>query len=801
MPSVEIVLPGSAPGSFHYSVPKRLEKSAGVGKRVMAPLGNRRTIGFIIGSPPPPEGLRLRDIIDVIDDEPLFDEKRLEFFKWISNYYVCSLGAVIKAAHPSGLGSMRVKRKASLTADGRDALEKGRAAGADSATLRALATGGMTLEKLFEVVEDGGFSRVYGLERRGLVEIEYEVKRGAAVRYETVYSAPVGASGRSEISTMPAKREVVRFIEERGKAARSEIREMLGNPGIAHLKWLEEKGVVKTEKKEIIRDPFAEIKPDGKPAPRMTADQKKAFDEITKAADGGRFSPFLLHGVTGSGKTEVYLRAIEDAGKRGAQSLVMVPEISLTPQLVTRFRSRFGDAVTVMHSLLSEGERFDSWRRIKDGRAQIVIGARSAVFAPFSNLGLIVVDEEHEKSYKQEDKQPCYNARDLALVLGRTMRCPVILGSATPSVETYHNAKAGRFGYISMPLRVEGSMLPEVEVVRQGKTVFSARMKEALIENRKNGGKAIVFLNRRGFSTTLVCGGCDTVVSCPNCSISLTYHKRGNAVKCHYCGIEERFENCCGLCGGEIRRTGTGTQAVEDEVRKILPGATVARMDRDASGGKTGMLELYGRLEKGTVDVLVGTQMVAKGHDLPGVTFVGVVSADMSLGIPDFRSGEVTFQTLTQVAGRAGRAGSPGKALIQTANPGHPSIRYAVGQDAVAFLESEIKTRKNSGWPPFSRVAALRFSGTDEKNVRLITERIHSAAVRAAARMKPPVEIVGHSECPVYRIKNRFRWHIIMRSESAAGMGALVRALKEEAEKAMPPKTRFAADIDPVSFL
>ena len=379
MPSIEIVLPGSAPGSFHYSVPKRLEKSAGVGKRVMAPLGNRRTIGFIIGSPPPPEGLRLRDIIDVIDDEPLFDEKRLEFFKWISNYYACPLGAVVKAAHPSGLGSMRVKRKASLTADGRDALEKGRAAGADSAILRALATGEMTLEKLFEVVEDGGFSRVYGLERRGFVEIEYEVKRGAAVRYETVYSAPGGASERSEISNMPAKREVVRFIEEREKAARSEIREMLGNSGVSHLKWLEEKGVVKTEQKEIIRDPFAEIKPDGKPAPRMTADQKRAFDEITKAADGGRFAPFLLHGVTGSGKTEVYLRAIEDAGKRGVQSLVMVPEISLTPQLVTRFRSRFGDAVTVMHSLLSEGERFDSWRRIRDGRAQIVIGARSAV--------------------------------------------------------------------------------------------------------------------------------------------------------------------------------------------------------------------------------------------------------------------------------------------------------------------------------------------------------------------------------------------------------------------------------------
>ncbi len=534
----------------------------------------------------------------------------------------------------------------------------------------------------------------------------------------------------------------------------------------------------------------------------MTAEQKKAFSEIQKAVENGKFKTFLLHGVTGSGKTEVYLKTIEEVLRNGGQALVMVPEISLTPQLVQRFKSRFGGAVTVMHSGLSEGERFDSWRRIKSGEAKIVIGARSAIFAPFSNLGLIVVDEEHERSYKQEEKQPCYNARDLAVVLGRMLDRPVILGSATPSLETYQNAVSGKFRYLSMPLRIEGSLLPEVELVRPEKTVFSRRLKKALIENNETGGKAILFLNRRGFSTVLVCDGCNGALSCPNCSVSLTYHKKGNAVKCHYCGMDEKFESRCRSCGGLFKRLGMGTQTIEAEVKKILPSATVARMDSDSSGGKKNLLELYGKLERETIDVLVGTQMVAKGHDLPGVTFVGVISADMSLTIPDFRSGEVTFQTLTQVAGRAGRGKSPGRVLIQTSKESHPAIKYAVDHDAVSFLESEMEVRKINGWPPFSRVAALRFSGTDEKKVRLITEQIHSLAVETARNLKSGgVEIVGYSECPINKIKNRFRWHIIMKSESPSLLRGVSKALKKEAERVMPPKTKMVVDIDPVNFL
>ncbi|WP_462137110.1 replication restart helicase PriA [Candidatus Mycalebacterium sp.] len=799
---IEVILPGNISDSFHYSVPKQFQSAATLGKRVLVPLGNRRTIGFVIGSSEPPEGIYLRDIIDVIDDGPLFDETRLEFFKWIADYYICPLGAVAKAAHPSGLGSMSVRRKIAITEAGKTALKKSKLSGNDKTILRALESGEMTLEKLFEVVEDSSFGKVHRLENKGLAEIEYEVKRGANIRYETLYSAAAGSSARSEISKMPAKRSVVELIEEHGKISRPDIKDILGNTCAPHLKWLEEKGIIEAEKIEIVRDPFAEIKPDGKPAPKMTAEQQKAFSEIKKAVHAGKFKTFLLHGVTGSGKTEVYLRTIKEVVRGGAQALVMVPEISLTPQLVQRFKSRFGDGVCVMHSGLSEGERFDSWRRIKSGAAQIVIGARSAIFAPFPNLGLIVVDEEHERSYKQENKNPCYNARDCAVVLGRMTDCPVILGSATPSVETYRNAVAGRFEYLSMPLRIEGSLLPRVEIVKQEKTVFSAPLKKALLENLENGGKTILFLNRRGFSTALICDGCGETLCCPNCSISLTYHKKGNTVKCHYCGIDEKFENACPGCGGEFIRVGMGTQTIEDEVRKIMPSATVARMDSDEVSGKTKLLELYGKLEKGSIDVLVGTQMVAKGHDLPEVTLVGVISADMSLSIPDFRSGEVTFQTLTQVAGRAGRGKSPGRALIQTAKQNHPSIKYAVGQDAVAFLESELEVRKITGWPPFSRVVALKFSGTVEKNVELIAERVHSLAVETSGNLKSgEVEIVGYSECPIYRIKNRFRWHIIMRSESPSLLGNFSRALKEEAERIMPPKTRVIADIDPVSFL
>lgn len=802
MPAIEVILPGNISDSFHYSIPKQFQSAATLGKRVMVPLGARRTIGFVIGSSEPPEGIPLRDIIDVIDNEPLFDKTRLEFFKWVADYYICPLGAVIKTAHPSGLGSMSVRRKIAITEVGKSALEKGKLSKSDQIILRVLESGEMTLEKLFEVVEDSGFGKVHRLENKGLAEIEYEVKRGANIQYETLYSAAAGSSARSEISKMPAKRFVVELIEERGKISRPDIKDILGDTCIPHLKWLEKKGIIEVEKKEVVRDPFAEIKPDGKPAPKMTAEQQKAFAEIKKAIDGGKFKTFLLHGVTASGKTEVYLRTIEEVVRRGVQALVMVPEISLTPQLVQRFKSRFGDGVCVMHSGLSEGERFDSWRRIKSGAAQIVIGARSAIFAPFAKPGLIVVDEEHERSYKQEGKHPCYNARDLAVVLGRMTDIPVILGSATPSLETYRNAVAGRFEYLSMPLRIENSFLPHVEIVKQEKAVLSAPLKKALVENLENGGKAILFLNRRGFSTTLICGGCGEMLCCPNCSISLTYHKKGNAVKCHYCGTDEKFEDSCSGCGGKFKRMGMGTQTIEDEVRKIIPSATVARMDSDEVGGKTKLLNLYGKLEKGSIDVLVGTQMVAKGHDLPDVTLVGVISADMSLSMPDFRSGETTFQTLTQVAGRAGRGKSPGRVLIQTAKPNHPSIKYAVAQDAVAFLENELKVRKTAGWPPFSRVAALKISGTVEKNVKSMAERIHSLAVEAAGRLKSGnVEIVGYSECPIYRIKNRFRWHIIMRSESPSLLGELSKALKREAERTMPGKTRVIADIDPVSFL
>ncbi len=807
MKTVEIILPGLISDSFHYSVPKHLKDSVEVGKRATVPLGKRQTIGFIIGSSPPPEGITLRDIIDVVDDEPLFDTKRLEFFKWIADYYICPLGAVIRAAHPSGLGSMRLKRKVVLTEPGKTALEKGKVSGIDETILRALAAGGasggeITFEKLFEIAENSGFGKVYYLERKGLVKIQYDFKRGAKILYEKIYSAPTGSSARSEVSKTPAKRSILDFLEEHGKVSASGIKEIFGNSAAGHLKWLEEKGIAEMEKREIVRDPFAAIKPDGKPAPKMTFEQEKAVSEIKKGMESKQFSPFLLHGITGSGKTEVYLRTIEEVIKNGDQALAMVPEISLTPQLVQRFRNRFGDAVTVMHSLLSEGERFDSWRRIKSGAAKIVIGARSSIFAPFSNLGLIVVDEEHERSYKQEEKQPCYNARDLAVVLGRMVGCPVILGSATPSLETYRNATTGKFRYLSMPLRIEGSTLPQVTLVKQEKTVFSGALKTALIENHKNGGQTILFLNRRGFSTVLICEGCDELLSCPNCSISLTYHKKENSIKCHYCGIKEKFENHCPQCGGKFKQMGMGTQMVENEAAKILPGATVTRMDSDASGGKTDLINLYGKLEKGEIDVLAGTQMVAKGHDLPGVTLVGVISADMSLGMPDFRSGEITFQTLTQVAGRAGRGSSPGRVFIQTSNPTHPSIRYAVDQDAIAFLESELEIRQITGWPPFSRVAALRFSGTAEKNVKTVAEKIHASAIESAGRLKSGrVEIVGHSECPIYRIKNRFRRHIIMRAESSSLLGAFSKALKEEAERIMPPKTRVMADIDPMSFL
>jgi primosomal protein N' (replication factor Y) len=436
------------------------------------------------------------------------------------------------------------------------------------------------------------------------------------------------------------------------------------------------------------------------------------------------------------------------------------------------------------------------------GEVKIIIGARSAIFAPFRNIGMIVVDEEHEPSYKQEEA-PCYNARDLSLVLGKMADAVVILGSATPSVESYANALKKKFTYLSLPLRVEDRSLPEVEVVdmrREKSGIFSKQLEEAIAENFKENRQTILFLNRRGFSTLIICPACGDMLKCPNCSISLTYHIKEDSIMCHYCGLTENFFKSCRNCGSSLRRLGVGTQRIEEEVKRILPQARIARMDRDTITGKHKLLKLYERLEKGEIDILTGTQMVAKGHDLPGVTLVGVISADLSLGIPDFRAGERTFQLVTQVAGRAGRGEELGRVIVQTYNPEHPSIKFAIEQDSIGFLNQELQLRLELDYPPFSRLINFVFQGNVESETAALAKKMGETARQLVSKLPiGTIGIMGPSTAPIYKIRNLYRWHMPLKSSNVNLLHKFSKRLKAIFSKSTG-RVKVSMDVDPISF-
>jgi primosomal protein N' (replication factor Y) len=800
---LQVAVPIPNEGTFSYSVPSHLRGGAEIGKRVLVPFKNRKMLGFIVGLAQPPDGLDLRDVIDIVDEEPLFDQKRLDFLKWLSSYYMSSLGIVLKAAHPGGLG-VSLRRTIKLCDHKEDFAHKKRLSQYEEIVLKTLMSiPGITVERVFNIVDGLTHETLNSLRRKGLIEFDYELRSDPKIKTEAVLSPVEGLNPNDALRRSPAKARILEYISSHEGVPYSSIKEVFGDVR-RHVTELKKGGFIKIEQIETPRDPFSVIPLNHESPPILNPDQEVAFREITDSIAREKFAPYLLHGVTGSGKTEVYLRVIEDVIGRGKEAIVLVPEISLTPQLVKRFRGRFGKRVGVIHSALSEGDRFDAWRQASRGSVSVIIGARSAIFAPFKNLGIIVVDEEHEASYKQ-DESPCYNARDLALVLGKMTNSVVILGSATPSVESYANAEKQRFTYLSLPLRVEDRTLPALEIVDMRKEkgkVFSKILREAIIENSNNGKQTILFLNRRGFSSFVVCQACGEIVSCPNCSISLTYHMRDNSIKCHYCGISEQLFDHCLKCGKELRGLGMGTQRIEDEVKSILPTAAISRMDRDAVVGKNKLLRLYDRLEKGEVDVLIGTQMVAKGHDLPGVTLVGVVSADQSLGIPDFRAGERTFQLVTQVAGRAGRGDEPGRVIVQTFNPEHPSIKFALEQDSVGFLKEELKLRDDLEYPPFSKLVNFRFQGRVESDT-VNTAKMAGELARQLVSKIPigMVKILGPSPAPIYKIRNRYRYQMLLKSKNVRALHNFSKKLSMILrDSRISRNVKIQTDVDPFNF-
>jgi primosomal protein N' (replication factor Y) len=733
---VEVAVAAAVRGTFTYRVPAALAPEVSLGQRVAVPFGRSpRATGYVVGFPTaPPGGLELRDVAAVLDAKPPFTPRLVELIRWAEEYYLVPPGELLRAALPPGLNSRR---------------------GAE------------------------------GPSRRGVEFAEAE---------------PGAAEAVPSLSRAPAQRAVLEYLLARGRIPLEELRRAFphGRPALAALR---KRSLVRIEREtRVARSGLLDASAQ---APALTPAQAAALAEIEAAF--GAFGTFLLHGITGSGKTEVYLQAIARARAAGKGALVLVPEIALTPQLSGRFRARFGDDVALLHSGLSGAERHAEWRRLRDGEARICVGVRSAIFAPVQDLAVIVVDEEHEGSFKQEDG-PAYHARDLAVVRGKLEDAVVILGSATPSLETLENARRGRYRRLELPTRIDDRPLPGVELVdlRRLRTpgqdlapgLLSPRLVDALAETVAAGQQAILFLNRRGFETLVVCEGCGEEARCPDCSIALTHHARRGILLCHACGRSEPMGRACPGCGGVRFGVGVGTEQVEEAARARVPGARIARLDRDAVTTADDTAALLARFARRDLDVLVGTQMVTKGHDFPGVTLVGVVLADTALALPDFRAGERTFQLLTQVAGRAGRGADAGRVIVQTFNPATRAVARAALHDYAGFAEEELEERRRRGWPPYTRLLAVRVEGSEGA-----APRAAEALARAARpALRGEVALLGPAPAAIERIRGRTRWHLLFRAPTPQALFRVHRALAPVAHR--PPggaQVRF--DMDPHSML
>jgi primosomal protein N' (replication factor Y) len=712
------------------------------------PLGRRTVTGYILGITDRSD-YPLKEALDILDREPLLTAPELEFLRWTADYYLFPFGEVLKAALPRGINIV-------------------------------------------------GKTRIV-LDEQG-VPVEREVLTGGrSVHSENFCIAQPDAEEPARLSDK--MRQLLTAIRAAGEISAGALRRTFG-PCSTQIKRLEELGQISIQQREVYRDPFhQEVLQHDSPL-TLNPDQAAAVHRLGEALAAGIFSPFLLHGVTGSGKTEVYLQAIARVLAAEKTALVLVPEIALTPQLVTRFRRRFSCGIAVLHSGLSDGERYDEWRRIRRGEVSIVIGARSAIFAPLQRIGIVVVDEEHDGSYKQGEGLR-YNARDLALVRGKQEEAIVLLGSATPLVTSWHAAHEGKLGYLRIPGRVRNLPMPAIELLdaqgHKGET-FLPPLKAALAETLAQGGQSLLFLNRRGFATWLVCDACGHVLRCPNCAVTLTFHRSRRRHGCHYCGYSIPAPSVCPDCGGlDIGLLGRGTERVEDEVKELLPEARVARMDRDTTAGRGGHARILRGIENGTIDILVGTQMIAKGHDFPGVTLVGVISADATLNLPDFRSAERTFQLLSQVSGRAGRGDQPGRVLIQTFDPGHYAVACAAEHDYERFCTEELEFRRELGYPPFAHLALIVVSGTAARTVE-------TAAAEAAQLLREirqntgrRVEVLGPAVAPLSMVRGRHRWQILLKATVRNDLRATLHAFRHRSRP--PAQARIIIDIDPVDML
>lgn len=809
-PVAEIALFSGIDKPLHYTVPEALEAAVRPGVRVMAPLGRRQATGLVLavldrGHTDIPEGVALKPLSRVLDAAPVVPPDLLELFRWIASYYFYPPGEVLSAALPSGMGHApdAIHR---LTEAGvaRAGEEK-----APRLLRKLLERDGATPDDLLETGLSAATIRKHlnQFEAEGLVQVFYEASDSEVgpklIRTVSLIQRPPEAA--------IAKNENLHAIVDALDTAGGSIPlRSLRHTVKGFDYWV----------KKLVRDGFAEFRDTEEiresayaqtmgagPPFKLTPEQRDATEAIRKGLHAGVFQPFLLHGVTGSGKTEIYLSLAEEAVAHDRGVLVLTPEIALSTQMEAVFRNRFGKDLAVWHSALSPGARFDQWREALEGRRKIVLGVRSAVFMPVRNLGLIIVDEEHDSAYKQEDRLR-YHARDVALMRGRLLRIPVLLGSATPSLQSMHMAAEGRAALLTMERRVLDRPFPAIEVVdmRREKRAFkvlSQPLQEALKETVQDGKQALLFLNRRGFATFLLCQQCGNVVQCASCSVSMTYHQGIDRLRCHYCGMESPLPEVCPACGrSALRLHGFGTERVEEEVKRVVPGVRTRRIDRDATGEAKGLLEALNAVREGKVDVVVGTQMVTKGHDFPNITLVGVVNADTALQLPDFRAGEMTVQLLMQVTGRAGRGEDPGRAILQSYNPDHYTMEAVLRMDYAGFAETELVSRRMLQYPPFARLVRFLVTAKDEKKAVEAAWNLTEIAREIAAELKEaghPVALVGPSPAPLLRLKDRFRWHLFAKAWLSQDLQRFGERLMERARQESAIRSaQLSVDRDPL---
>jgi primosomal protein N' (replication factor Y) len=733
---VDVAVPAPLPRALTYLVPEKLRTRATLGRRVLCTMGNRRIVGVVVERRTGEPPAKAKPILDVLEEVSL-PEDLVKFLARLAHYYLAPIGEVMRLALPP------------LDRDAAEAVEE---------------------PTLFSVKKGVSMRKVPWVIATDVVETELKEKIAHVL-------ATIRAHGALPLSRVTQK---------------------------AAVKKLEEAGLVRIEEREPMRDPFFSNELARDVPPEATGAQKEAGGLIDAAIESREASTFLLHGVTGSGKTEVYLRAIATAKAAKRGSIMLVPEIALTPQLVNRFRARFGDDVAVLHSGLTQRERFDMWNRLRRGEVDVAIGARSALFAPIAELGLVIVDEEHDPSFKQEEGVR-YQARDMAILRAHQASGVCILGSATPSLESEHLARSGKATKILLPDRARAQQMPKVEVVDlrrigagpTGDRRISAVLHRAIEQTLEAKEQTILFLNRRGFAPSIRCESCGELAACPHCTVALTYHKQ-TGMRCHWCDFHTAIPQRCKKCNADrIALEGLGTEKLEETLGTAFPSARIARLDRDVASGKQ-VEKILARVREREVDILVGTQMVTKGHDLPHVTLVGVINADAAISIPDFRAAERAFQLLVQVAGRAGRGDAPGRVLVQTYDPEHHAIQRAIHHDVMGFFEHELTDRRELNYPPFSRMVLARIDSLDEKEAQAAGAVLARAARRATNEAE--VTVLGPTAAPIAKVRNRFRFRVTLRSGSREKLRQGALAI-HAAIQTLPRGVRASIDVDPVGGL